>query len=101
MFAAQRCREWSVLRRLLYAAGSAAIPFIRLARLWQHLRRSPVLPRTRPDFWFYLALGLLDSAAGEAAGYAAGPGDSREHIFELEFHRQRHLHPADVVQGID
>jgi hypothetical protein len=101
MFAAQRCREWPVLRRLCYAAGSGAIPFIRLARLWRDLRRSPVLPRSSAAFWFYLGLGLADSAAGEAAGYAAGPGDSREHIFELEFHRQRHLHPSDVLQGLD
>jgi hypothetical protein len=101
MFAAQRCREWPLWRRLFYAAASGAIPVIRFARLWQDLRRSPALPLNKAAFWFYLGLGLVDSAAGEAAGYAAGPGDSREHIFELEFHRQRHLHPADVVQGID
>jgi hypothetical protein len=100
MFASQRCREWPLLRRIIYTAGSAAIPLIRFVRLWPDLRRNPTLPRGDMRFWFYLALGLTDAAAGESAGYLFGAGDSREHIFELEFHRQRHLHPSDVLQGI-
>lgn len=100
MFAAQRCREWSLPKRLVYGVGSPLIPLIRLTRHWPDIRRNPRLPRAQPAFWAYIALGLLDSARGELVGYLAGPGDSRQHIFELEFHRAQHLDHADVVADL-
>lgn len=97
MFAAQRAGSWNMARRMLYAMGSPLIPMIRLVRHASDIARSPKLPRSSVRFWGYLALGLVDSARGECAGYLAGSGASREHIFELEFHRRRHLDPADCV----
>ncbi len=97
MFAAQRALGWSWPRRLLYGGGAPLIPFIRLIHHAPDLRRNPELPRHKPAFWAYLALGLIESARGECVGYLAGPGKSRERIFELEFHRSRHLDAADSI----
>ena len=97
MFAAQRAASWRAIRRFLYGLGSPLIPAIRFIRHVPDIRRNPKLPCRSLSFWMYVALGLFDSARGECVGYLTGPGDSREHIFELEFHRLRHLDPADDI----
>jgi hypothetical protein len=100
MFASQRAASWSVFRRLLYGFGSPLIPLVRLRRHLPDVARNPKLPRLSMSFWKFVALGLFDSARGECVGYLTGPGDSREHVFELEFHRRQHLDPADSVPGV-
>jgi hypothetical protein len=95
MFAAQRCRDWNLARRIVYTAGSPLIPLIRLCRHWTDIWRVRGVPRRDPRFWAYLLLALLDSAWGEMKGYSTGAGNSREQIFELEFHRLRYLDPRD------
>jgi hypothetical protein len=97
LFAAQRRREWSGPRRLLYGVGSPLIPVIRLVRHASDIARNPNLPRRRPTFWTYLALGLIESACGECAGYLAGPGSAAGEVYKLEFHRGRHLDGADSI----
>ncbi len=97
MFAAQRSRQWSLVRRLVYGCGSPLIPLVRLARVWPDIQRGADLPRGDARFWFYVALALGDAAWGEMQGYVAGPGQSREAIFELEFHRSRYLNDADTA----
>ncbi|MCK5147563.1 glycosyltransferase [bacterium] len=89
LFAADRAKQWSPLRRLLYTGGSPLIPLIRLFRLTYKLirsgaqRRCPyaALPATIP--------GLVSSALGELAGYARGPGDSKKQMINYEFHRDQ------------
>ena len=95
MFAAQRGRHWNRFRRVLYSVGSLLIPMIRFVRHWPDIRRNPELPKRRLSFWWFLIFGLIESARGECAGYLTGAGDSRRHIFELEFHRSHHLHSTD------
>lgn len=73
-FAGQRRQDWSMLRRLGYAAGSPFIPLVRLARIFAllnergHSRAAVIgLPS--------LMLGLIAGAAGEFAGYVAGKAE--------------------------
>ena len=69
-FGCQRRRRWFLLRRLVYAAGSPAIPAVRLARLVADAVR-----RGDTTIWRQLpavSLGLIASAGGEAVGYLIG-----------------------------
>lgn len=100
MFAAQRATHWGLFKRLLYGCGAPLIPLVRLLRILPDIKRNPKMPKSHPEFWAYLLLGLIESAAGEALGYFAGAGDSRRHIFELEFHRIMHLDPRDTIAEI-
>lgn len=95
MFAAQRSHDWNPIRKLIYGLGSPLIPLIRIARHWPDIQRAAGVPRGNPAFWGYLLLALVESAFGEMLGYLAGPGASREHIFDLEFHRSRYVDPRD------
>ena len=98
MFASRRCQDWSLPRKLVYGFGSPLIPLIRINRHWKDIQRGAGVPRHDPKFWAYLALALLECSWGEMLGYLAGPGDSREMIFEMEFHRTRHLDLADEFE---
>jgi len=75
-FAGQRSRAWPVVRRLLYMAGSLALPVLQTGRI---LGR--VLSRRR-FFWPmlralpYVAVFATCWSAGECAGYALGSGSS-------------------------
>ena len=96
MYAGRRSRSWSAARRALYVAGSPLLPLVRLPRVLRDLRRARMAPgelraRAVPDF------SLVFSAAGEAAGYAFGPGPARpELIADVEIHRDRHTRPGDL-----
>jgi len=87
LFAADRIKQWSFFRRLLYTGGAPLIPLVRLFRFIVKLIRSggerkfpwAALPLTIP--------GLTASALGEMAGYAAGAGNSTERMIKYEFHR--------------
>ena len=73
-FAAQRMDGASAARRALFAIGCAVLPVVVLARIL-----GGVLPKRRhlPQLLLsfpYLVIFACVWAAGEAAGYAAGPG---------------------------
>jgi glycosyltransferase involved in cell wall biosynthesis len=90
LYATGRIMTWPLIRRLLYFAASPLIPLVRLFRLTRRLIQSGSQRRCP-----YLALvftlpGLISSALGEMAGYAAGPGDSKAKIIRHEFHRDQH-----------
>lgn len=75
LFAAQRCTDWSLLRRAVYALGSPLIPLVRLLRWsgtiagWQESERQQML-RALPHY----CVGLAAHAAGELLGYLSGDG---------------------------
>ncbi len=86
-FAATRSLAWSLLRRLLYAAGAPVIPLIRLPRVLRDIRNSTqshaLLPRVIPS----LAAGVLVSAAGEMVGSLFGAGTAARQLAEMELHK--------------
>ena len=91
VFAASRGRPWSFARRLLYAMAAPLIPFVRFKRIVRETRGSGSWTEVPRGVLPMLGVGLMVSAAGELAGYAAGPGQARPKLAEFEFHRVRHL----------
>lgn len=93
LFAAARCRQWSLAKRALYVVASPLIPVVRLAKLVRemtiHGRRLPwrVLP--------LLVAGLVVDGCGELVGYLCGAGDAMATLTDMEFHRARFLTAAD------
>jgi hypothetical protein len=89
-----RLRSWSLTRRTLYVLGSPLIPFLRLYRTIGHIRRSgksDLLPRVLPA----LGSSLIAGSAGQAVGYALGPGRSTRERMSIELRRHLHLNRAD------
>ena len=88
LLGARRCREWSLLRRLVYFGGSVLVPLIRFVRT----RTAIVLARGRRDLptgtLAAVAGGSLLWAFGEALGYLAGEGPSEARMFEYELHKE-------------
>ncbi len=95
LFAASRAREWPAWRRALFTAASPLIPFVRCTRIAREmLRRGPtrrIWPRLLPA----LIVSLIFDGAGEAAGYAFGPGGAMAKLSDMEFHRERFLAARD------
>ena len=95
LFASARAREWPAWRRALFAAASPLIPLVRCARIAREMySRGPtrrMLPRLLPA----LVVSLLFDGAGEAAGYASGPGGAMAKLSDMEFHRSRYLAECD------
>ena len=82
-------RDWSLPRRLFYAAGMVAAPPLHIARL-----AGSVAPR--PKLWggFLGALPVIvplyvHMSVHEAFGYLLGPGSSAEDFAEMELSLQR------------
>jgi hypothetical protein len=90
LFAAARSREWSLLRRLAYAAAAPLIPLVRFRRIWP---RATTVHAPRGLLPALLA-GLAVDGTGEMVGYAFGGGDAVERSSTLEFHRERHVAKA-------
>jgi GT2 family glycosyltransferase len=86
VFAAERRRDWSPLRRAGYSIGAWLIPFVRFMRLIPRIRR------TRPDLVVGvsapLLFALIVDATGQGIGYALGAGQAAEKVARLEFHRE-------------
>jgi hypothetical protein len=81
-----RSADWHVFRRLLYAAGSALIPALRV------FRQGPSLVRHVPrQYWAAVLFGFVVNAVGEAWGYLAGLGRTCEARMDLECWRERFL----------
>lgn len=94
-FAGARSRRMSLPRRVVYVAGSPLIPWVRLARIVGHARRGPGVGIVVTSL-HALVVGLLADAAGQAVGYAQGPGNAAAAVGRYEFHRHRHLSARDL-----
>jgi len=87
---ARRCREWSLVRRLVYFGGSVLVPLIRFVQTRAaivHARRRRDLPT---GTLAAVAGGSLLWAFGEALGYLAGEGQSEARMLEYELHKERY-----------
>ncbi len=88
---------WPLVRRIVYAGGSALIPLLRLSRVLPQLRRTrsgrTLIPRVLPA----MAMILTVHAAGEAVGYLFGMGNTRNSYSDFETHRERHVRPEERV----
>lgn len=97
LFGALRARaeNWPAGRRLLHAAGSPLVPLVRLRRTLRQIdeagQRREMWPRILPA----LLSGLVCHAAGEAVGYALGPGPAPERYSYFEMRRTRHITARD------
>src|SRR5688572_5279987 len=87
VFADTRALEWSRVKRLVFAAASPLIPFV---RQWRHLRQAveaglplSLVARVAP----VLFIGLIADAAGQCTGSATDAGNSRATLVEWDFHR--------------
>jgi len=94
--AARRARSegWPGSRRALYVLVSPAFPFLRLRVLWPRLSRHPC----RPPLWRmgpFLGAMLVIDAAGQAVGFAAGPGDAAARSAPYDLERESYLCEAD------
>ncbi|MGH7696181.1 MAG: hypothetical protein ACRENH_14440 [Gemmatimonadaceae bacterium] len=90
LFGARRSRAWPLLRRLVYFAGAALVPLLRMVRTRPAIadaRRGSDLPRGTT---FVIAVGCLLWALGEAMGYIAGEGRSESRMLEYELHKERY-----------
>lgn len=85
LFAAERARHWSLLRRAAYSAAAPLIPLVRLKRLFPRLHRSR--PDLVPRVLVPLLFALTVDAFGQWLGYTLGPGHAAEKVAHLEFHR--------------
>jgi hypothetical protein len=75
-----RLRELSPVRRMVYAAGTPALPLLSCARILGAVlpkrRHRAALGRALPA----IVLGAVAWAAGELCGYLAGAGQSCRHV---------------------
>jgi hypothetical protein len=97
VFASTRARDWSAIKRLVFALASPLIPFVRLQR---HLRQaaSAELPaslvaRVTP----VLFIGLVSDAIGQGLGSLLGAGRSRTTLVAWEFDRNAPTRPASLA----
>jgi hypothetical protein len=92
----QEFGRWSLVRRIVWACGSPLIPALRLSRVVPAMRRTAVgqaaLRRALPA----MVLILTVHAAGEAAGYLFGVGDSDTTYTVFETRRYRHVRVGDM-----
>lgn len=88
VFADMRRRDWSMPKRVAFAAASPLIPAVRFVRAVRDAHRAGIpvslLARATPA----LAAGLLLDGVGQMLGYAFGAGDSlRVDLVCFESHR--------------
>lgn len=85
VFAAERARSWSLLRRAGYSGSAWLIPLVRLKRLLPGIRRSrpDLVPHVLPTLLF----ALVVDGIGQWLGYTFGPGQAARKVAHLEFHR--------------
>jgi hypothetical protein len=85
LFAAERARSWSLLRRAVFSGAAWLIPLVRLKRALQQMRRSrpDLLVRVFPALLFALTVDGI----GQWLGYTFGAGQAAQRVAHLEFHR--------------
>ncbi len=95
LYAATRATggNWSTAKRLGYALGSPLFPVMRL----KHLGKRTLVAQQAVGWklWPSLLWWLTVDAAGQAVGFAFGPGDTAERLAAFEFDRARHMTEAD------
>lgn len=95
VFAASRGADWTLHKRLFYAAASPLIPPVRLVRVIQQMgapgRPAGLLARCLPC----LAIGLFMDGLGQFAGYVAGAGMSSSALTKYEYNRDRFITESD------
>ena len=105
VFASARSKNWSLLKRTLYAGGSPLIPFIRLCRIISEISKPGRLYNMgcskKLRISLALVLGLVIDGIGQFVGYSFAAGDSEEKISKYEFHRYLHLSESDKKTLID
>jgi hypothetical protein len=87
VFAATRSARWSRPKRAAYAAGSPAIPVIRLYHVVRFGHRNGVPAGKILTTLPVLALGLAVDFVAQAAGALFGGGNSVARLSAYEFHR--------------
>lgn len=96
-FAANRSRKegWGFGKKAAYVLLSPLFPILRLRFIWPCIKRvrqkHTLFPRIIPA----LSIALLAHAAGEAAGYAFGFGQTARQLMEFEYNRFPHLNKED------
>lgn len=103
VFAAARRANWSIPRRLLYAAASPLIPLVRCYRIVTALLRPGRPKRELMRVLPILSMGLALDGFGQMLGYASGAGHSATALADYEYRRIDHVCTADrslfVVNG--
>ncbi|HUF90705.1 MAG TPA: glycosyltransferase family A protein [Gemmatimonadota bacterium] len=94
-FGAARAREWSLPRRMAFAAASPLIPLVRFARMVPVVRRCDPERRLYPRVLPLLLAGFIVDGFGEFLGYAFRGGDADERVTEFEYDRPLHMRPED------
>ena len=97
LFAANRVREMSPVRRLAYAAGSPLIPLVRLLRIAGVVRSRPLVLRYIQSLPA-LIVGLAVDGAAQFTGYLLGAGDTVNKIGRFEFNRVQRITESDRRQ---
>jgi len=95
-FAALRAKDWSLLKRMIYACASPLIPLVRTKRHLAQIRRAGQSQQLIPRILPIMLLSLGADALGEAVGYLFGIGKALELGSDAEFHRERHLRAQDT-----
>ena len=90
-YAAARSEGWSRGRRALYLALSPLLPFLLGARVMRSTGWAEYRSQMPHGVLLPLAVGLLGTAAGEAAAYARGVGDAKVAITPYELWRDRYV----------
>jgi hypothetical protein len=101
LFASARARNWPFWRRLLYAASSPLIPFVRFGRIIRELKQPGRAPGLLPRVLPLLFLGLVVDGMGEMIGYAFGVGQAMKRLSDMEFHRERYLTHRDRLADVE
>lgn len=76
LYAGNRVRGASFALRASYAITTSALPTLLLLRISRHVLGTPAYLKTLPTSLPRLVLFVVAWAAGEVAGYPAGPGDA-------------------------
>lgn len=95
LFGSTRSRNWPFFRRFFYFMGAPLIPFVRLSRIWQELRRPGRSQQLMPRILPMLTAALVIDGFGEMMGYALGMGKAGQNISDMESHRYQHLNKQD------
>ena len=100
LFAGNRRRDWTSLKRAIYFCGSPLIPLVRLVKSTANLQRTQRLAKL-PGLLPTLLPLLMSAGLGEMVGYGFGPGRSGAYVTSIEFHRDRYLRHRRLRPELD
>lgn len=87
VFAATRAKSWPVPRRLVFAAASPLVPFVRSYHTVRYGLRNGLPVSRLVAVMPVLALGLIADFVAQATGTMVGAGGSTARLAAYEFHR--------------